>query len=162
MDSSSQKPLQFKAFPRDSESNERSKSRSTKGRGREFELCRTWKRSKAKGFSGALAMSPSSALGVLALAFCLALPNDVMASTSSLPWDGPIEKIANGLQGPVAFLFALGGMIVLGVRWIFGGELGTMTRALLTTIAGIALLVFAAGFLAQLFGVASVISATSV
>jgi type IV secretion system protein VirB2 len=99
---------------------------------------------------------------ILTLAVCLLLPTDALASTSSLPWDGPIQKIANGLQGPVAFLFALGGMIVLGVRWIFGGELGTMTRALLTTVAGIALLVFAAGFLAQLFGVASVISATPV
>ena len=113
-------------------------------------------------FSGRWSHSRGASMFIIALAVCLALPSDVMASTSSLPWDGPIEKIANGLQGPVAFLFALGGMIVLGVRWIFGGELGTMTRALLTTIAGIALLVFAAGFLAQLFGVASVISATSV
>ena len=46
---------QLKAFPRDSESNERSKSRSTEGRGREFELSRTWKRLKAvEGFNFAL------------------------------------------------------------------------------------------------------------
>jgi type IV secretory pathway VirB2 component (pilin) len=77
------------------------------------------------------------------------------AGGTGLPWDGPIEKIAQGLSGPVAFLFALGGMVVLGVRWVFGGEMGSMTRSLLTAVAGIALLVFAADFLSGLFGVSS-------
>jgi type IV secretory pathway VirB2 component (pilin) len=67
------------------------------------------------------------------------------AGGTGLPWDGPI----------VAFLFALGGMVVLGVRWVFGGEMGSMTRSLLTAVAGIALLVFAADFLSGLFGVSS-------
>ena len=97
----------------------------------------------------------SSAISCLAAALVVS-PSQLLASTSSLPWDGPIETISNGLQGPVAFMFALGGLIVLGVRWIFGGEMGTMTRALLTSVAGISLLVFAAGFLSQLFGVASI------
>ena len=44
-------------------------------------------------------------------------------------------------------------MVVLGIKWIFGGEMGAMTRSLLTAVAGIALLVFAADFLAGLFGV---------
>ena len=87
-----------------------------------------------------------------ALAVCAAEAN---AGGTGLPWDGPIEKIAQGLSGPVAFLFALGGMVVLGVRWVFGGEMGSMTRSLLTAVAGIALLVFAADFLAGLFGVSS-------
>ena len=77
------------------------------------------------------------------------------AGGTGLPWDGPIEKISKGLSGPVAFLFALGGMVVLGVRWVFGGEMGSMTRSLLTAVAGIALLVFAADFLSGLFGVSS-------
>jgi len=80
------------------------------------------------------------------------------AGGTGLPWDGPIEKISKGLSGPVAFLFALGGMIVLGVRWVFGGEMGSMTRSLLTAVAGIALLVFAADFLAGLFGVSSALA----
>lgn len=80
---------------------------------------------------------------------------EAQAGGTGLPWDSPIEKIANGLSGPVAFLFALGGMVVLGVRWVFGGEMGAMTRSLLTAVAGIALLVFAADFLAGLFGVTS-------
>ena len=81
------------------------------------------------------------------------------AGGTGLPWDSPIEKISNGLSGPVAFMFALGGMVVLGVRWIFGGEMGAMTRSLLTAIAGIALLVFAADFLAGVFGVSGALIA---
>ena len=41
------------------------------------------------------------------------------------------------------------------MRWVFGGEMGSMTRSLLTAVAGIALLVFAADFLSGLFGVSS-------
>ena len=72
-------------------------------------------------YSARYSMPAATAALIVALTFCVAFPDAAMASTSSLPWDGPIERIANGLQGPVAFLFALGGMIVLGVRWIFGG-----------------------------------------
>ncbi len=93
----------------------------------------------------------------LAVALLLSSSIEVSAGGTGLPWDDPIQKIANGLSGPVAFLFALGGMVVLGVRWIFGGEMGAMTRSLLTAVAGIALLVFAADFLAGLFGVTAAI-----
>lgn len=94
------------------------------------------------------------AIGLLCLSAAQAY-----AGGTGLPWDGPIEKIAKGLSGPVAFLFALGGMVVLGVRWIFGGEMGAMTRSLLTAVAGTALLVFAADFIADLFGVTSALIA---
>lgn len=91
--------------------------------------------------------------GALASAVLLGCAVEASAGGTGLPWDGPIEKLSNGLSGPVAFLFALGGMVVLGIKWIFGGEMGAMTRSLLTAVAGIALLVFAADFLAGLFGV---------
>ena len=91
--------------------------------------------------------------GALAAALVLSCAVEASAGGTGLPWDGPIEKLSNGLSGPVAFLFALGGMVVLGIKWIFGGEMGAMTRSLLTAVAGIALLVFAADFLAGLFGV---------
>ena len=91
--------------------------------------------------------------GALAAAMLLGCAIEASAGGTGLPWDGPIEKLSNGLSGPVAFLFALGGMVVLGIKWIFGGEMGAMTRSLLTAVAGIALLVFAADFLAGLFGV---------
>ena len=77
----------------------------------------------------------------------------------ALPWDTPIDRIGDAISGPVAYLFGLGGLVVLGVRWIFGGEMGSMTRALLTTIIGLCLLVLAARFLQVLFGVTSALVA---
>ncbi len=93
--------------------------------------------------------------GALAVALLIGCAVEASAGGTGLPWDDPITKISNGLSGPVAFLFALGGMVVLGIKWIFGGEMGAMTRSLLTAVAGIALLVFAADFLAGLFGVSA-------
>ncbi|WP_419739485.1 TrbC/VirB2 family protein [Ruegeria sp.] len=81
------------------------------------------------------------------------------SSGSALPWDTPIERISGAITGPVAFMFALGGMVVLGVRWIFGGEMGGMTRGLLTTVVGICLLVLATRFVQVLFGVTGAVIA---
>ena len=94
----------------------------------------------------------------VALALLLALLTAGLAQAapgqgSALPWDTPIERISGAITGPVAFMFALGGMVVLGVRWIFGGEMGGMTRGLLTTVVGICLLVLATRFVQVLFGV---------
>lgn len=102
---------------------------------------------------GSKATKHSLYKGALAAAILFGCAIEANAGGTGLPWDGPIEKLSNGLSGPVAFLFALGGMVVLGIKWIFGGEMGAMTRSLLTAVAGIALLVFAADFLAGLFGV---------
>ena len=97
------------------------------------------------------------AMGVLALT--VAMAQAAPTSDGALPWDTPIDRIGQALSGPVAFLFALGGLIVCGVRWIFGGEMGAMTRTLLTTIIGLCLLVLATRFIQVLFGVTSALVA---
>jgi type IV secretion system protein TrbC len=79
-----------------------------------------------------------------------------VASTSSgMPWDSPIQTLVKGMSGPVAFGFAMIGLIVLGVRWIYGGELGAAAKTLMTMVIGISILVGAAGVLSTLFGVSS-------
>ena len=91
------------------------------------------------------------AVGLLCLTAAMA--QAAPTAGGALPWDTPIERIGDAISGPVAFLFALGGLVVCGVRWIFGGEMGAMTRGLLTTIIGLCLLVLAARFLQVLFNV---------
>ena len=54
---------------------------------------------------------------------------------------------------------AMGGMIVLGIRWVYGGEMGSLTQKLLSTVAGVSLLVFAIDFVAGLFGVSAALIA---
>lgn len=77
---------------------------------------------------------------------------------SGLPWDQPIQKLVDGVSGPVAFGFAFMGLIALGVRWIYGGDLGPAAKMLMTLVIGVSILAFAAGFLAQLFGLSGAVS----
>lgn len=83
----------------------------------------------------------------------------VPTTGGSLPWDTPIERVVKGLTGPVAFFFAVGALIVCGVRMLFGGEMGSITRGLLTTIVGLCVLVLATRFLTVLFGVSGALVA---
>lgn len=96
---------------------------------------------------------------VLGLTFWAGTALAAPSSEGALPWDTPIDRISQAISGPVAFLFALGGMVVLGIRWIFGGEMGGMVRALLNTVIGLCLLVLAARFIQVLFGVSGALVA---
>lgn len=71
---------------------------------------------------------------------------------SSLPWEGPIEKIRKSLAGPVAFGFALVGIVVMGAGLIFGGDINEFGRRMMYVVLVISILVFANGLLTgQLF-----------
>lgn len=90
----------------------------------------------------------------------LLLPSEVLAkTTTTLPWDSPIKIITGGISGPIAFMFAVGGIVCLALKWLFGGEMGSATKTTLTVVAGISLLVFAVDFLAAMFGVTGMTSA---
>lgn len=71
---------------------------------------------------------------------------------SGLPWDTPIQRITEAVSGPVAFGFAFMGLVALGVRWIYGGDLGPVAKGLMTLVIGVAILAGAASFLSTLFG----------
>lgn len=89
----------------------------------------------------------------------LAMAGPALASGGSgLPWDAPIQKLVDGVSGPVAFGFAFMGLIALGVRWIYGGDLGPAAKMLMTLVIGVSILAFAAGFLAQLFGLSGAVA----
>jgi type IV secretory pathway VirB2 component (pilin) len=64
----------------------------------------------------------------------------------------------DGVSGPVAFGFAFMGLIALGVRWIYGGDLGPAAKMLMTLVIGVAILAGAAGFLATLFGLSGAVA----
>ena len=82
----------------------------------------------------------------------------VASSGSGLPWDAPIQKLVQGVSGPVAFGFAFMGLIAVGVRWVFGGDLGPVAKNLMTLVIGVAILSGAAGFLAAMFGLSGAVA----
>lgn len=72
------------------------------------------------------------------------------ASTSSLPWDGPIASIINDLSGPLAKGFIIGAIVVTGLMWAFG-EHGSSMRKVMGIAAGGALALGAVSFIGSGF-----------
>lgn len=89
---------------------------------------------------------------LLSAVFALASLPARASGGSGLPWDTPIQRITDAVSGPVAFGFAFMGLVALGVRWIYGGDLGPVAKGLMTLVIGVAILAGAASFLTVLFG----------
>jgi len=70
-----------------------------------------------------------------------------------LPWEGPLQTLANSLTGPVALGISIIAMAAAGGTLVFGGELSEFTRKALLLVLAIAFLVGGAGFMSALFGV---------
>lgn len=70
-----------------------------------------------------------------------------------LPWETPLNKIAQSLTGPVALSISLIALMVAGGTLVFGGELSEFARRSCVAVLAIAFLVLGAGFMTTLFGV---------
>lgn len=73
-------------------------------------------------------------------------------TTTGLPWESPMQTVANSLTGPTAMYMSLVGIAVAGGMLIWGGELGDFARRMLMLVLVIALLVGATSVLSTLFG----------
>jgi type IV secretory pathway VirB2 component (pilin) len=76
------------------------------------------------------------------------------AAGGGLPWEAPLQKVADSLTGPVALAVSLIALMVAGGTLVFGGELSEFARRSCVAVLAIAFLVLGAGFMTQLFGVA--------
>jgi len=70
-----------------------------------------------------------------------------------LPWETPLNRIAQSLTGPVALSISLIALMVAGGTLVFGGELSEFARRSCVAALAIAFLVLGAGFMTTLFGV---------
>src|SRR2546422_5626237 len=75
------------------------------------------------------------------------------AGGGGLPWETPLNKVANSLTGPVALSVSLIALMVAGGTLVFGGELSEFARRSCVAVMAIAFLVLGAGFMTTLFGV---------
>lgn len=94
-------------------------------------------------------------LGLLAL-----FPEQALATTTGgtgLPWEAPLQTLADSLSGPVALSISLLGIIVAGAVLIWGGEITHWVRSLVFLVMVISILAFAGPLLSSLFGVSTVI-----
>jgi type IV secretory pathway VirB2 component (pilin) len=87
-------------------------------------------------------------------------PGPVQAASAGgggLPWETPLQKLADSIKGPVAFSISLLGLVGGGAMLIWGGEINEFVRRLVMLVLVISLLVFASNILSTLFGVGAVI-----
>lgn len=92
--------------------------------------------------------------------FLLLIPELAQASSAGgggLPWETPLQKLADSIKGPVAFTISLLGLVGGGATLIWGGEINEFVRRLVMLVMVISLLVFASNILSTLFGVGAVI-----
>jgi type IV secretion system protein VirB2 len=68
---------------------------------------------------------------VLMLLMLVSHPAAAAAAGGGLPYESWLSKIQSSITGPVAFAFAIIGLVVAGATLIFGGELNGFIRSLI-------------------------------
>lgn len=74
------------------------------------------------------------------------------ATTTGLPWEGPLTTLKDSLTGPVALVISLIAILVCGALLIFGGEMGDFAKRMVMLVMVIAVVVGGASMLTTLFG----------
>jgi len=84
---------------------------------------------------------------------CLLIPTFAHAASAGLPWENPLQQIANSISGPVAK--ALGVMAIVGAGLAFAfSEGGTILRRVLGVVFGLAIAFGASTFFLSFLGFA--------
>jgi len=71
----------------------------------------------------------------------------------ALPWEGPLQTIADSLTGPVAFSVSIIGIFATGATLMWGGEMNEFARRAALMGLIVAVLVFSTNIMATAFGV---------
>jgi type IV secretory pathway VirB2 component (pilin) len=85
----------------------------------------------------------------LSLAFLL-LPAQAMAAGSGMPWEAPLQKVLDSVQGPVAKIIAVIVIITTGLTLAFG-ESGGGFRRLIQIVFGLSIAFAASSFFLSFF-----------
>ena len=72
------------------------------------------------------------------------------AGGTTMPWDGPLDRIVDNLTGPFALAVGVLGLVVLAVRILFGEQFGQFARSIINVIIAIAMITGGAGLLRAL------------
>lgn len=75
----------------------------------------------------------------------------VYASSTGLPWEGPLQKILDSLSGPVAKILGVIVIVIAGLGIAFG-EAGGGMRKLFQIVFGLSIAFTASSLLTSLFG----------
>jgi type IV secretion system protein VirB2 len=73
------------------------------------------------------------------------------ASTTGLPWEGPLQKILESLTGPVAKILGVIAIVIAGFGIAFG-EAGSGMRRIFQVVLGLSIAFTASTLVVTLFG----------
>ncbi|GLQ77455.1 conjugal transfer protein TrbC [Mesorhizobium huakuii] len=90
------------------------------------------------------------AAGATALAVNLLVASSAYASGSSMPWEQPLEKILQSVEGPVSKIMAVIIIIVTGLTLAFGDSSGGFRR-LIQIVFGLSIAFAASSFFLSFF-----------
>lgn len=80
---------------------------------------------------------------------------ELSASSTGLPWEGPLTKIVNSVTGPIAFGISVIAVVAAGAMLIFGGEISGFLKAIIIIALVVSLIVLAVNVMSSVFGVSS-------
>ena len=86
----------------------------------------------------------------LAAAFCLAIAAQAQAAGSGMPWEAPLQKVLESVQGPVAKIIAVIIIISTGLTLAFGETAGGF-RKLIQIVFGLSIAFAASSFFLSFF-----------
>lgn len=92
---------------------------------------------------------------LLIIVFLVLVASDVFAASDAggdLPYEEWLTKVVKSVTGPVAFTFAIIGIVVAGAVLIFGGDLNGFFRTFLLIVLVIAFIIGAQNIMSGLFG----------
>ena len=87
---------------------------------------------------------------LLFFAFLAFVAGPGWAGGTTMPWDGPLDRIVDNLTGPFALAVGVLGLVVLAVRILFGEQFGQFARSIINVIIAIAMITGGAGLLRAL------------
>jgi type IV secretion system protein TrbC len=100
-----------------------------------------------------LTVTSVTATVLLAMGLLLATSAEVYAAGSGLPWEAPLERILESIEGPVAKVIAVLIIIVTGLSLAFGDMSGGFRR-LIQIVFGLTIAFAATSFFLTFFSFA--------
>lgn len=85
------------------------------------------------------------------LSLLLMVHAQAYATKTGLPWEGPLQKIANSITGPVAKIVGVLAIVLAGFGIAFG-EAGSGMRRLFQIVLGLSIAFTASSLIVDLFG----------
>src|SRR5262245_43080400 len=95
----------------------------------------------------------STAVGSLVALACVIVTDAANAAGSGMPWEAPLQRILESIEGPVAKVVAVVIIIVTGLSLAFG-DMGGGLRRLIQVVFGLSIAFVATCFFLSFFAFA--------